>query len=142
MVEQIVCFNTAELAKLKGLKIDFDSDDLLTFGHINFFGKHHSTGGILPLSVMFWETHPNAQQFIDLNIYAPSQTVMQKWLREKHGIHITVSNKSMEDFEGKYFPVLDYGLHMGESKRDNVVLYTSYELALEMGLFEGLKLIK
>lgn len=65
---------------------------------------------------------------------------IQKWLREKHGIHITINYNTI--WKGYYFQVLKIRNHLktnylkqGESFEEN------YEKSLEKALFEALKLI-
>lgn len=61
----------------------------------------------------------------------PTQTSLQRWLREKHGIIVTVDI----DDGGKYFlTITRLGIGVfGE--------HDTWEIALEIGLEEGLKLI-
>lgn len=64
---------------------------------------------------------------------APTQSLLQKWLREVHNIDVycipwVYENKRVYDFFINY---------EGESRA-----YSSYEKALEIGLQEALKLIK
>ncbi len=70
---------------------------------------------------------------------APTQSLLQKWLREVHNIHVNVSYgltftfKINGDLKGNDY--VDYS---------NIEEYWSrtYEEALEKGLIEGLKLIE
>lgn len=72
----------------------------------------------------------------------PTQSLVQKWLREKYGIHLWV--------EVDYGDDIQYWIHLrnGEHCKNSVcryLLYTtyyySYEEALEVGLEEALKLL-
>lgn len=69
---------------------------------------------------------------------APTQSLLQKWIREVHNIHISVYHfwdftNNTEDYQAQI------------SQIDNEVLHTdfhgTYELALEEGLNQALKLI-
>ena len=71
---------------------------------------------------------------------APSQSVVQQWLREVYNIHIVVWWYDVQD---KFYYQIGF-------KKDNVVkvqsgdisqLYDTYECALELGLQEALRLI-
>jgi hypothetical protein len=68
--------------------------------------------------------------------YAPTQSQLQRWLREYHSIHITVWYSIVEE---------SYNGHAyHEVKKDlesDVIYQPSYEVALEETLMEALKLI-
>lgn len=65
----------------------------------------------------------------------PSQSIAQKWLREKHGIHVVV------DFNqwGKWYCRVYY--LEGSEFICETEKFSSYEIALEAGIQEVLKLI-
>lgn len=69
---------------------------------------------------------------------APTQSLLQRWLREVHNIHILVSITISDKW---YFELYKLG-----SKRNSQIVteccyYNSYEEALGKGLYEGLKII-
>lgn len=65
---------------------------------------------------------------------APTQSVLQKWLREKHNIHlIAYKNINIDGYDWCY--ITTDGI-------TNINSYKTYEEALEAGLQEALKLIK
>lgn len=75
-------------------------------------------------------------------IIAPTQSLLQRWLREKHGIHVwvhpnliwqTYHHKGIVDRKETHNTNIAFD---GESMKD------TYEEALEVGLQEALKLIK
>jgi hypothetical protein len=74
----------------------------------------------------------------------PTQSLLQKWLRETHNIHVTILPELDEDTNLEFFNLfilpgifsIDDFFDFKEDKN-----YKSYEEALEKGLFEGLKLI-
>lgn len=81
----------------------------------------------------------------ELSLYIPSdnidgadilctQSLLQKWLREKHNVHIWVFPLSLNNYQYNYFK--DGGYTFGVSG------HTTYEEALEIGLRQGLTLIK
>jgi hypothetical protein len=116
MEEQLIKFDTAKLAKEKG----FDCKS-------NFYNWYGSDKIL--------------NQMYDLEniILAPTQSLLQKWLREKHKILVEATH-----FTAEYFT---YNLY----KRDNIIyilklggldnICNTYEEALEKGLQEALKLI-
>lgn len=114
MIEQIINLETAKLAKERGF-VDIKNSNTL---------PHFST-----------------------------QSLLQKWLREIHGIHIVLIPTITSSWTYKIITVT--------SKRDDEVIlgiksvsdlppykkvcgydFSTYEEALEVGLVEGLKLIK
>jgi hypothetical protein len=68
--------------------------------------------------------------------YRPTQSLLQKWLREVHKIVVLVERleSQLDESENKYYPVIWRG-------KDTVGYFDNYEDALEIGLQEGLKLI-
>ena len=69
----------------------------------------------------------------------PPQSILQKWLREKHGVHVHVGITE----DGWITQNFDIEIQEGEEniKFDMYWSSESYEKALEKGLFETLKLI-
>lgn len=110
MEEQLISFETAKLAKEKGFKrlCDFSYDE---------------DGMIIG----------NCEQAY--NFVAPTQSLLQKWLREKHKIHIELQCDSNYY---KYFILIYYKTNCVFSLDDSLI----YEEALEIGLQEALKLIE
>ena len=130
MKDEIIKFETAKLAKENGyLKIN---------GWMGFVDKfyHPRTKTLLSMG------RTGKTPFNDL-IYAPTQSLLQRWLREKHDIFVTVSIPYSEF--GKYSSeVWENNLEDGVKilAIDGMTVFTSYEESLEEGLLEALKLIK
>jgi len=72
---------------------------------------------------------------------APTQSLLQRWLREKHHIHIRIDDSDTKGDENsmRYYPVVlpigKESIYLGDVWKD------TYEEALEVGLEEALKLI-
>ena len=117
--EQEISFNTAVLAKEKGFEQK----------HIE---EHYLKDENLDTSNMAW------QNGLSLGS-APSQSVLQKWLREKHNIPIAV------DFKLDKHPKLNYFSLIYDVKNYHIIhvkkLHDTYEKALEESLFKALTLI-
>jgi len=123
MKEQLITFETAKLAKEMGFQ--------------SYTSFYYSEGMEIKGTKMGMHGNPNAYG----GISAPTQSLLQKWLREKHKIvvipwyyHNEIANGDVYDYRitdiaGKYE---DY-----EPVND----YKTYEEALEEGLQEALKLI-
>lgn len=110
MEEQLITFETAKLANKKGFNI-------ICLYRYNTLGK--LTEGII---------------FDNKDIPAPTQTLLQKWLREKHNLHIAIHyHKST-----KYDYVVDNSMGNGI---DCGLFYDSFEEALEDSLYKALQLI-
>jgi hypothetical protein len=132
MKEQIVSFETAKLAKEKGF--DVPIMQMLQVYHI-------TTGKIDMYLTSNRVSNWNDNKYVEI-CSAPTQSLLQKWLREVHNIHIIVFlNSEKQYFSDVYqnfqLPVDSEELHSLLSGR----VYKSYEDALEAALQEALNLI-
>ena len=122
MQEQLVSFETAKLARDRGfteyVENEYDSNGRLRFDH----------------STNAYYVVKRANDSISI-ASAPTQSLLQRWLREVHKIHVEsrVSNVSGYFFRIKEYPANK--IHLDSR-------YKTYELALEAGLLAALKLIK
>ena len=134
MTEQLISFETAKLAKEKGFDIPTlygcnEQGELLEY----FTYASYSPG----------EPEIRIDEFINKWEYQlPTQSLLQKWLREKYNQHIYLFplDKGKWGFENNSISInLDHIFinYMYEGKE-----YNSYEEALEVGLQEALKLVK
>ena len=85
---------------------------------------------------------------IDNHLSAPTQSLLQKWLRDKYNIDlqpylILCKNNTIEVKQEKESKEYAYMLFIEGILNDNytIVAFNSYEEALEVGLLEALKLI-
>ena len=137
MEDTLISFEVAILAKEKGFnkKVLFsyeysDKKSFLYCGGVLYNSSKNKYGYTENLEYNLYNHNSHKK----LKVYsAPSQSLLQKWLREKHNIEVYIipwiyNNKTVYDFFVNY---------EGESRA-----YSTYELALESGLLEGLKLIK
>lgn len=121
MKDQLISFETAKLAKEKG------------------FGKTLDT--IYPHAYKDEKTLVlnSCNNCEDGFISAPTQSELQKWLREVHNIHLLV-----EPYYNRE-NTLVYGVDVILEKTKEQTLiedgFESYELSLEFGLYESLKLL-
>ena len=150
--EQLISFETAKLTKEKQFQeytsyfyteetglcsIDGDGDIL------NIYNNDLTLKDIIwDCNGDFWyneiedEEDVYAQTYEPIKYPAPTQSLLQKWLREKHKIHITIFSSSQESWMfriTKPNQMLTEGIY-GED-------FITYEEALEVGLQEALKLI-
>jgi hypothetical protein len=116
MKEQLITFETAKLAKERGFDLD-------SKGRKNcmFFA---SNGRLCDKVYDF-----------DNVCLAPTQSLLQKWLREVHKLYITTRPYKLTN-RYQFFVTIT-------SEEDNFTFnkFDSYEEALEKGLEEALKLI-
>ena len=80
-------------------------------------------------------------------LYMPTQSLLKRWLREKHGIHVSSNPNGLNSMLLPECKVeINYGYSV--SFKDSYFtsgyanFFTTYEQALEQGLQEALKLIK
>lgn len=68
---------------------------------------------------------------------APTQSLLQRWLREKHNIHVETVCNNLKDL---MFSSEIYGFNIEDSQAVTKT-FDTYEQALEEGLYKALKLI-
>lgn len=118
MNEQLIQFKTAKLAKEKGWDINCSN---------YYFGKAGILGNL-------------GTKYTGLGTFeyeAPTQSLLQRWLREKHDIHIYIWKNTLTH---RFRLDSIYNCDVQQLTEDTE--YDTYEQALEVGLQEGLKLIK
>jgi hypothetical protein len=120
MTEQLVSFDTAKLARQKRFNIGYESYN--NIGQLNDFGM---SGGYYDYSDKSFEGNTWA---------APTQSLLQKWLREVHKILLWVEPLAIDKWE--------FGINYPNGGFGDAKEYNTYEEALEIGLQEALKLIK
>ncbi len=117
MKDEPISFECAKLAKEKGFDIKCDNNWVTEYGGVAYIaGK---------------EKDPELSYYYNP---APTQSLLQRWLREVHKINV----------ESNYMPNIDkyaclYILMTGKASAK--LGFESYEEALEYGLIEVLKLI-
>lgn len=119
MQEQLISFETAKLAKEKGFDISSD--------------KGYYTHGESVLKL--WTDGENWNNQKDFLCYCPTQSLLQKWLREIHKISVEV-HVGEDEWEVEIFSIIGFSIMISSG-----VIYETYEEALELGLQEALKLI-
>lgn len=142
MEDVIISYETAKLAKEKGFNIDsfyfYTKPNSKVFG-IDEHGRNYPI--VNKPKTLF--VVGNAVALNVKNVYlAPTQSLLQKWLRDIHNIHIQIDRV----FNCYQFDVLKYDKY---EDRNEVMFngigvrdFTTYEEALEQALQEALKLIE
>lgn len=132
MEEQLITFDTAKLAKKKG----FDIPTLY-----GVYGQKMKLTYNEPYELVNWNARTK-QQPKSKATSIPTQSLLQRWLREEHNMHILM-NVGMNDGTKQtfYCNVFLFGKNKYIGKfRSKTSIYT-YEEALEIGLYQALKLI-
>lgn len=135
MQEQIISFDTAKLTREK--KFDWACTDGYGAKGTEYFLKDYKEGDILFDN---WNYAGNIYVDSVCCISAPTQSLLQKWLREKHNIDIIVKPWT-GDIKGSKTYASDVYI-FGTTTYIKNTRVNSYEEALEEGLLEALKLIK
>lgn len=113
MTDTLIILETAKLAKEKGFNWDCTE-------------HYGSSGGTFMDDLKNSELEP-------FECSAPTQSQLQKWLREEFNIHVQIY-RNKDGFT-------QYSWNFDNPYRRDVSWYESYEVALEIGLREGLKKI-
>ena len=93
MKESLVLFKTAKLAKDKG----FDVAQV----------KGYYTHGDIQL--VLWYDSENYNEQKDFLAFAPTQSLLQKWLREEHSLHMEIFLSDNSPYTGYYYRVMTIG---------------------------------
>ena len=134
MKEQLITFETAKLTKEKGWTTNY----LSTL-------DYYKTDGIKAKL----EDLTKNRDYKNFYFHAPTQSLLQKWLREVHkfeiqiftmGVYMNKLTNPHSEFKNSIgFKTYCYGLNADYGKDDRG--FKTYEEALEKGLQEALKLI-
>ncbi len=137
MQEQLVSKETAILAREKGY--NFYSK----YFHTDSFGLCYidESGEFLYNTEGHHQYDCNGDFSFGERYYAPTQSLLQRWLREVHNIHISVGN-IYNDWSKWSFAVVVKNKGIIISFRNDKNIFNSYEEALEIGLLKALKLIE
>ena len=133
MEEQLISFETAILAKNKG----FNERCYVYF----YTDRYERELGMRLCNYKSLHGVTNSTRNSDLiECAAPTQSLLQKWLRDKHNIIVTSDpitgfSKCKHSWHIYQFSNIWY------LSKFTAVCYNSYEEALEVGLQEALKLI-
>ena len=121
MEEQLISFETAKLAKEKGF--DYYSESLYCSVYLDNYELYNDM--CVPLQ------HEKLEQY-----KAPTQSLLQKWLREVHNIIVYVK----KDFDSlsEYF---EMDIVKNNESFTEFEHFGSWEIALEKGLQKALNLI-
>lgn len=149
MREELIQFDTAKLAKEKGFNWDVDDmshqehSGLMAyfkyFAHPRGTKEKHSRG-IKLSSIGSDHNITCAEVSSEFIAFAPTQSLLQRWLREEHDIHVELG---LIDSPNDYWVRVDVSALALETiwSHNPETRLKTYELALEAGLKEALTLI-
>lgn len=132
MKEQTIKYETAKLAKEKGFP----------------------QGGIYGMYNVNNESYYNVKaKNFDIQITAPTQSLLQKWLREEKSIDVVLQPERYKDGTNYIVQAQKFDFNSNPKDNPNFMVkgsywfndnneYPTYEQALEKGLQEALKLIE
>ena len=142
MEDQLITFETAELAKVNGF--DELTPNLYVVDTDVRTAKANNNG----------RTNSNYIERKDYKVYSrPTQSLLQKWLRETHNIDVVITPERYTDGVNYLVQAQKWDLTTDHASNPNFVIkgsywfndngeYPTYETALEKGLIEALKLNK
>ena len=126
MEDTLIKFETAKLAKEKGF---FQETNRLEIPYYNYKGEFKGDVSDWRIRKYIRGENTSDIEFVS----APTQSLLAKWLREKHNIHlIAYKNINIDGYDWCY--ITTDGI-------TNINSYKTYEEAYEIGLQEALKLI-
>ena len=157
MKEQLITFETAKLAKEKGFNepvlyhyLDDEGEGtfILTPNESHFSTEVKMIRGVIDVgetnNVTTTENlYDIFNEEIEWYISVPTQSLLQKWLRQIHNINVypilSYTNNQKYTIELRY----DFSkIRTSQTGLTEKIYYDTYEEALEQGLLEALKLIK
>ena len=130
MEEELISFETAKLAKEKGFNTQC--------------WQYYDNGGLLVHSITKISNQMNLTS-------VPTQSLLQKWLREVHNLEVLISrippeavlaNKNKGKNILKNYNCYVWSFNNNPRIANNGSFQDIYEEALEIGLYQALKLIK
>lgn len=143
MNETLILFETAKLAKEKKFDIpcgQFYCEDILEDDEIikdNLCQRRDFGIYGIQITDYNFSYEYNGKKVNNKCYSAPTQSFLQKWLREEHNIKV---ESLFNTLSNDYYINIVY--NENNILRRFIGTYKTYEQALEVGLYEALKLIK
>lgn len=145
MNDELITFETAKLAKEKGF--DIPCNKMFTygkemFGYVNVVKEYDGSKYECTEIPHDWN---NTKQPTSTKYFSrPTQSLLQRWLREVHNIHVEIKLLDFVDLSSEYHCKVTFikddlwGWFIPTKNKSKL----TYEEAIEIGIQEGLKLIK
>lgn len=153
MKDELVSFEVAKLAKEKGFNEKCSHYYIHKFGNSEYLKRDHGklkffTGSLDENDMKNYMCFRNSSKGQPHIIIAPTQSLLQKWLRELKDIDVIITpdgNSQHKLLMRKYFVTLwiyKDGVNVQPLiiKDKSIIYFNKYEHALEAGLLEALKI--
>ena len=154
MKEKLIDLETAKLSAEKGFNIRC-KDAYCDFDEYIAYDYHHGDEELIPKRYNVLVSSDYDGRGKTIKYYAPTLSLLQQWLREKHNILVYVhtaytQNIVDENLIYSFKPSITIIEYVGENIFKTDLKYEmfhglkamTYEDAMELGLMEALKLIK
>lgn len=129
MIDRVISFETAILAKEKGFP-QIRLDDVK-----NHYNEHGNLNGTILFAKQYIKDNKLSGKSCFMNSYvAPTQSLLQKWIRENYGIDLWVEKYPNDKIYHPQCPMRD--------NPNGIGYFHTYEDALEAVLVIALNLIK
>jgi hypothetical protein len=144
-MDELISFETAKVAKEKGFRPEKDWNPEYVSGY--YFDDTAEIKKDPVLTEIQEEDWSESTKFL-----APTQTSLQKWLREKHNLHVSVQLRYKSDSDSRIawyydieamkvaYLIKDLGYHF-EWVDSGTDFHETFESALEQGLLKAMELI-
>lgn len=154
MKEQLISLKVAKLAKENGVDLEclnfYVKPNCKMFG-LDEHGRHYYIGKSNKNKI--YTIGEEATLNIDNVLFAPTQSLLQKWLREVHNIDVVIAPERYKNGVNYVVQAQKWDLSSNPEENHNFTVegsywfndngeYPTYEEAFEKGLYEALKLIK
>ena len=137
MKDRLISFETAKLAKEKGFDVPIQTAyRSIRGGSFHIIGERYNNGQAIDYITKLSNYNDNLDEDADETWSRPTQSLLQQWLREEHNIKLAIIFRENASSGIESWDWLIKGQEVAYRQ------YKTYELALEAGLLEGLKLIK
>jgi hypothetical protein len=128
MQEELITFETAKLAKEKGFGKTLDY----------IYPKSYKIVSLTEYKLVLNSQNNTVDDFVS----APTQSLLQKWLREVHNIYVSTRESLAITGELEYVCTVN-GKYINHGiKYKPINRFDTWEEALEIGLYQALLLIK
>lgn len=136
MKDNLVSFETAKMLKEKGFDWNCDYVEQLSTGEIFYTYRRMGVPRYLGRKEEF------SGHFVENTfLKRPTQSLAQRWLREKFNIHIKLHSSNTNRFSYEIYEMIPPKGGTVDANINSKKDYKTYEEALEAGLQKSLKLI-
>lgn len=137
--DTLISFETAKLAKDKGFDLECKYRYYKVYAGSTLNKVGHNVGDFVLSTISKNDNSLGVASLAE----TPTQSLLQKWLRGVHSIHICVDISLLKEWYVNIYDIKNKPSEFGQTYEFlNEIRFKTYEEALEIGLQEALKLIK